>query len=93
MTWTVQASGHTPTPDGETGWHGVEQKLFAELQAVLSKPEYGAANSLFHGNHVDGEPHVSPEESVTTQHSEPAGDVPMHEQEHVTEDPEPAQPF
>ena len=64
MTWSLSASGHTPAPAGEPGqespgWADVEQRLFGELQAVLSKPEYGAGVSSFHGNHVHGEPHVA----------------------------------
>ena len=88
MTWTVSASGHTPAPDGEAGWEAAEHKLFAELQAVLSKPEYGAAVSSFHGNHVDGEPHAAPADSITTHHSEPA----EHEQELAAADPAAPQP-
>ena len=69
MTWQVSASGHTPTPEGAAGWEAVEHELFAELQAVLSNPKYGAGMSRFHGNHVDGEPHVKPEHSTHTHRS------------------------
>jgi hypothetical protein len=72
MTWSLSAHGHTPAPEETVqgqespGWKGVEEKLFAELRAVLSKPEYGASGSEFHGNHVHGTPHASPEEGTHT---------------------------
>ncbi len=59
MTWTLSASGHTPTEPGQADWRDTEQALFDELQAVLSKPEYGAGVSSFHGNYVDGSPHLA----------------------------------
>jgi hypothetical protein len=54
MTWMLSASGHTPAPEGETGWEEVEQRLHDELAAVLRKPEYGASSTSFSGNHVRG---------------------------------------
>jgi hypothetical protein len=71
VSWTLSASGHTPALPAEPGqespgWASVEQQLFGELQAVLSKPEYGAAVSDFHGNYVHGEPHAKPEDSTHT---------------------------
>ena len=58
MTWSLNASGHTPPVEGESGWKKVEEKLFAELQSVLAKPEYGTSSSHFGGNHVQGNPHT-----------------------------------
>jgi hypothetical protein len=57
MSWSLNASGHVPTPEGAENSAEVERELHDELRAVLSKPKYGAANSIFAGNHVQGEPH------------------------------------
>lgn len=61
MTWSLSASGHTPTPDGAENWSEVEQELHDRLAEVLSDPRYGTSMSTFHGNHVSGQPHVRPE--------------------------------
>ena len=77
MTWSLSAAGHTPA-DGRPGdtWAPVEQALFDELQAVLSKPEYGCASSNFHGNYVDGNPHAAPEDSTHThEHTQAEADA------------------
>lgn len=50
MSYSINASGHTP--DEET-----ERKLHEELAAVLAKPEYGCSNSYFGGSHVVGTIH------------------------------------
>lgn len=64
MTWSLQASGHTPSPfgseDAPQPWAEVEQALFDELQAVLAKPEYGTSAARFTGNYVSGEPYNAP---------------------------------
>lgn len=60
MTWSLSASGHTPAPEGESGWEKVEKKLYDELKAVLSKPEYGVGTSWFGSNHVSGQLHENP---------------------------------
>ena len=74
MTWSLQASGHTPSPFGTetdpevTGpqpWADVEQKLFDELKAVLAKPEYGTSAAKFVGNYVAGEPYDTPAMDAT----------------------------
>lgn len=48
MTWMLTASGRTDMGN----WHETERKLVAELQAVLSKPEYKALSSWFRGMHI-----------------------------------------
>jgi hypothetical protein len=73
MTWHISAAGHTPTPADANDWADVEEKLFGELQAVLSKPEYGASTSEFHGNNVHGNPHAKPEDSTHTHERSDAG--------------------
>ena len=69
MTWSLQASGHTPNPygsdtdpaaGGPQPWADVEQALFDEIQAVLAKPEYGTSAAQFTGNYVAGEPYNAP---------------------------------
>jgi hypothetical protein len=64
MTWSLQASGHTPTPGGfedlPQPWADVEQRLYDELRAVLSKPEYGCSAAQFTGNYVTGQPYDAP---------------------------------
>jgi hypothetical protein len=57
MTWSLSASGHTPTPDGEESWESVEQELHERLQEVLADPKFGATSSSLSGNHVHTEPH------------------------------------
>ena len=52
MTWSLNAAGHTPAPEGADGWADVEQRLHDELAAVLAKPEYGCTSSNFHSNSV-----------------------------------------
>jgi len=81
MTWSLNASGHTPTDPGES-WAEVEQELHDELQKVLSNPKYGTANSRFSGNHVQGEPHKpkavhAEAEAAEHHHGE---DAPTHHQ-------------
>jgi hypothetical protein len=45
----LTASGNA---ENNPEWQHLEQKLFAELHAVLSKPEYGAVSSWFRGIHL-----------------------------------------
>lgn len=52
MTWLLTASGNSPASGDQHKWREVEQKLFDELRAVLSKPEYAAASSWFRGIHL-----------------------------------------
>ena len=52
MTWTLNASGHTPASEGESTWEHVERELLDELHKVLSNPRYGVAHSNFAGNHI-----------------------------------------
>lgn len=52
MTWMLTASGQAPAASDVRGWLELEHKLVAELQAVLSKPEYGAVSSWFRGVHA-----------------------------------------
>jgi hypothetical protein len=66
VTWTLNASGHQPGSHTEPERRDAEEKLYAELQAVLAKPEHGASNSAFHGNFVHGEPHFKAEDSTQT---------------------------
>jgi hypothetical protein len=54
MTWSVSASGHTPTPEDAENWAAVEQELFDKLSAVLLDPKYGLSSSQFYGNFVSG---------------------------------------
>ena len=61
MTWSVSASGHTPTPENMSDWAEVERELFAALADVLSEPRYGAANSHFSGNFANGPVHTKAE--------------------------------
>lgn len=49
MTWMLTASGH-PGIGAEA--HALEEKLVAELRAVLSKPEYKTVSSWFRGMHT-----------------------------------------
>ena len=49
MTWMLTASGH---PDISADARALEEKLVAELRAVLSKPEYKAVSSWFRGVHT-----------------------------------------
>lgn len=49
MTWMLTASGH-PGVGPES--HALEERLVAELRAVLSKPEYKAVSSWFRGMHT-----------------------------------------
>lgn len=79
MTWSLNASGHTPAPEGESGWEAVEQKLHDELSAVLSKLEYGCTQSHFGGNHVTGDAlHIS-QDDPSVEHVREA-DEPQEEQ-------------
>lgn len=55
MTWSLNAAGHSPAPEGANDWAEVEQELHDELAAVLSKPKYGTSQSRFGGNHVSNE--------------------------------------
>jgi len=57
MTWSLNAAGHTPDPGSgdPQPWKASEEALWAELQAVLSKPEYGLATAQFAGNFVAGQ--------------------------------------
>lgn len=59
MTWTLNASGHTPAGDepDPAARDAAEQSLFDEIQEVLSRPEHGAGASTFSGNFVSGAPH------------------------------------
>lgn len=52
MTWLLTASGNSPAAGDQHKWREVEQKLFDELRAVLSKPEYAASSSWFRGIHL-----------------------------------------
>jgi hypothetical protein len=85
MTWSLNASGHTPAPQGES-WAEIEQRLHDELQAVLSKPEYGATGSSFAGNHVKGQPHVAPD-AAPAEHQAPAAEHEHAAAEHEHEKP------
>jgi hypothetical protein len=79
MTWSLNASGHTPKPEDAETWAEVEQELHDELQTVLSNPKYGATSSTFAGNHVHGQPHVAHDATPTEDQSE---DAPTHHQHH-----------
>jgi hypothetical protein len=86
VTWSLTASGHTPTAPGETDWSDTEQELFDELQDVLSKTKYGASGSSFHGNFVHGEPHVKAEDSAHTHETDAdSGGAGLPDGEHVAE--------
>lgn len=63
MTWSLSAAGHAITSQGETWYEetkALEEKLVAELKAVLSKPEYGTSSSNIAGNAVSGQVHETP---------------------------------
>lgn len=69
MTWSLQASGHTPSSFGSetdpevTGpqpWAEVEQELFDAIKAVLSQEKFGTSAAQFTGNYVTGEPYDAP---------------------------------
>lgn len=57
MTWSLTANGHTPDPGSgdPQPWKAVEEALYAELLAVVEKPEYGTASMQFAGNYVAGQ--------------------------------------
>lgn len=51
MAWSLAVSGDVRAERGSAA-HAVEEQLAAELNAVLSKPEYGVLTTYFRGNHV-----------------------------------------
>ena len=63
MSWSLSASGHTPAPEGESGWEAVEKELHGKLTEILSDPKYGCSRSSFGGNHVHGPVHITPEDA------------------------------
>lgn len=64
MTWMLTASGR---PGIGPEAHALEDKLVAELRAVLSKPEYKAVASWFRGVHtVTTDMHQAPRIAAAT---------------------------
>lgn len=58
MSWLLQATGHVDREITSTReWAAIEDKLAAELHAVLSKPEYGTAHSVLGLRLVQGAIH------------------------------------
>jgi len=61
MSYSLNASGHTPDA-------GTERRLHKELAEVLAKPEYGCTNSYFGGSHVNGTIHEHHLPGTTHEH-------------------------